>query len=167
MLACALGLLAAVVALFGCGTQAPASSAVPPPVMPPPVDLKTPGSAVRSYLAWTTLAYRMANSDAASLTTTPMYGVHIDSYIELNREQGNKGIDQTLTRFVVRSESKEGTRAVVAAKEDWVYRYFSLSDQRYTSPRYTVSYDTTYTLVRSQAGWQVDDVQATPLTPVK
>jgi hypothetical protein len=160
--------VAAVLLLAACATPVAGGDQGPVPPAPPAAPkLDTPGSAVRSYLDWTSLAYRMANSDLASATCTPEWGVHVDSYIQLNRENGAKAIEQRLTRFEQRSESVEGTKAVVAATEDWDYRYFALSDQHWTTPPYKASYDTTYTLVMRLGQWLVDDVVATPLTEVK
>lgn len=135
------------------------------PVVPDAPDLSSPESAVRSYLDWISYAYRMAESDLASPTVTPWEGVRVDSYIELNRQDG-KGLEQSLSVFEIRSQSIEGTGAVVAAYEEWRYRYFSLAQGRYDGPEYNTSYDTTYTLVLEGDTWLVDGVQATPLTPL-
>lgn len=163
----AAALVLAVAVLGGCSSASTESGGPAKPVAPAAPKLDTPENAVRSYLDWTSFAYRMANSDAASATCTPEWGVHVDSYIQLNREQGNKTLEQWLRTFEKRSESIEGTRAVLAASEQWDYRYFSLDDQTWVSPPYSASYDTTYTLVKTGAGWLVDDVSATPLTEVK
>jgi hypothetical protein len=153
------------VLVSGCGTTTVETA--PRPTPPAAPDLATPDAAVRSYLDWTTFAYRMANSELATLTCTPDWGVHIDSYIQLNRQEKQRGIDQLLTGFEKRAESTEGTRAVLAAHEEWDYRYFALAGERYVSPVYKASYDTTYTLVSDGVRWLVDDVAATPLTPLK
>lgn len=157
----------AVVLASGCCNANPSQpSGVGPPQVPSAPNLATPVDAVRAYLDWTTFAYRMANSEVASQAVTPDWGVHDDSYIELMREQG-KGIYQQLTAFKVRSQSREGTKAVVAAREEWGYRYFSLADKTYLTPAYTSSYDTTYTLVHDPKGWLVDNVEAKALTALK
>jgi hypothetical protein len=153
------------VLVAGCGVTTVETAARPDTPAAP--DLATPDAAVRSYLEWTSFSYRMANSELATLTCTPEWGVHIDSYIQLNRQEEQRGIDQLLTKFEKRSESAEGTRAVLVAYEEWDYRYFSLADERYISPAYKASYDTTYTLVSDGGRWLVDDVAATPLTPLK
>ncbi|HEY3317514.1 MAG TPA: hypothetical protein VGK50_03720 [Coriobacteriia bacterium] len=137
-----------------------------PPVLPGKADFSTPQAAVRTYVEYTDYAYRMANSDIASPAATPYEGVRVDSYIQLNREK-DRGIEQRLVSFTERSVSKEGTRTLLAASEEWRYRYFSLTGREYTSPVYTASYDTTYTLVRDKKGWLVDKVDARALTPVK
>jgi hypothetical protein len=159
----AIGLGAALVG--GCGTTS--GEVAPRQTSPASPDLATPDAAVRSYLEWTSFSYRMANSELATLTCTPEWGVHIDSYIQLNRQEKQRGIDQLLTKFEKRSESTEGTRAVLVAYEEWDYRYLALADERYISPVYKASYDTTYTLVSTGGRWLVDDVAATPLTPLK
>ncbi len=153
--------------LAACSTPATGSDGPTAPTVPPAPNLTTPESAVRSYLDWSSFAYRMANSDVASTTCTPMWGVHVDSYIQLNRENGAKTLEQRLTKFEKRSESTEGTRAVVAAYEEWDYRYFSLDGQKWISPLYKASYDTTYTLVSEGGRWLVDHVAANPLTELK
>jgi hypothetical protein len=151
-------------ALSAC-TPAPNSTQLAAPVLPRAADHSTPQAAVRTYLDFVTLAYRMANSDVASPALSPWEGVRIDSYIQLNRQQ-DRGIEQQLVKFTVRSESRDGTRTLLAASEEWRYGYFSLSKREYSSPKYTVSYDTTYTLVKDPRGWLVDKVDAKALTPV-
>lgn len=151
--------------LAGCGPRT-SGTKLAPPVVPEKADFRAPEAAVRTYLDYTSFAYRMANSDLASRAATPYEGVRVDSYVELNRQQ-DQGIEQQLVKFTKRSESEEGTRALFAASEEWRYRYFSLSKREYTSPMYTASYEATYTLVRDAAGWLVDKVDARPLAPVK
>ena len=139
---------------------------IPIAVAPQPWDLTTPEKAVTSYLDWTSFAYRLANSDIASKTLEPTESVRVDSFIELNRQNGEKGIDQHLTEFTVGKRSVVGTRAVVSTKETWQYRYFSLQTQTYVTPLYTTHYDVTYDLVREKAGWLVDKVTAKNLDDV-
>lgn len=132
----------------------------------PPFDISNPQAAVRTYLDWTSLAYRFANSDLATRAASPDENVRIDSYIQLNREKG-QGIDQRILRIALRPVSQETSRAVIAASEEWVYRYFSLSTRKYISEELTASYDSTYTLVRFPEGWAVDKVEADPSGAVK
>jgi hypothetical protein len=174
-LALATFLLAVAVAtaglLTGCGGTASSSSdgvgtPLTDPVVPSEPDLSAPIPAVRSYLAWTGLSYRMANSDIASRTMGPYEGVRVDSYIQLNREK-NQGLEQQLTAFTPVEKSRTDTLALVTASEAWRYRYFSLDRRRYTTPWYTASYETTYSVVATQGVWVVDSVEATALTPVK
>jgi hypothetical protein len=64
--------------------------------------------------------------------------------------------------------ASEGTRTVVPTRESWEYSYLSIDNLRSLSPTYTVSYDTTYTLVSPMRGvWIVDTVEAKPLGEVK
>lgn len=161
----AVGFLA--VGVAACSRQQPtaAPQSLAPPVVPDKQDLGSPDAAVRTYLQFTTLAYRMANSDVSSRVASPDEGVRIDSYIELNREK-DRGLEQQLQSFTKRSESKEGTRVALAGKETWRYRYFSLSKKQYVTPMYTTSYETTYTLIHDASGWLVDKVDAKNLDPV-
>lgn len=158
----------ALLALSACGPRATSSgAALSPAVLPGKPDFSSPKAAVLTYLDYTRFAYRMANSDLASAAASPYEGVHVDSYIELNREK-DQGIEQQLTKFAERSQSKEGTRVVFAASEEWRYRYFTLSSKVYATPMYTTAYETTYTLVaRPRGGWYVDSVDAKALTTVK
>ncbi|MBN1192621.1 MAG: hypothetical protein JXA36_02865 [Coriobacteriia bacterium] len=156
---CALALTACMVLLavmVGCGEP---GEKVGDPVMPAPQDLTTPESAVRSYLDWVSLSYRMANSEIPTATMTPDESVRVDSYIEYNRQE-DKGIEQELESFEVRSLVQEESQAVLTAVEIWSYRYFSLTTLEYVSEPLSASYDTTYTLVASDSGWLVDRVEA-------
>lgn len=144
----------------------PLAGRVVEPVTPAPPDLSQPKTAVHSYLDWVSFSYRLANSEISSMTMTPWEGVRVDSYIQKNRQEG-RGIDQRLTAFEIDGSSREGTRALVVTDETWTYRYFRLSDLAYDSPRYTVSYDATYTVVREAERWLVDKVEATPRGEVK
>jgi hypothetical protein len=137
-------------------------------VAPPSAwDLSTPESAVRSYLDWTTFAYRMVNSDAATPTMSPEEEVRVNSYVQLNKE-ANKLINQKLLVLKFGASSREGTRTVVPAHESWEYSYLAIDTLRSLSETFTVSYDTTYTLTSPKPGvWIVDSVAATPLGDVK
>jgi hypothetical protein len=139
-----------------------------PPAPPTKWDLTTPEKAVRSYLAWTSYSYRMANSDLGTPTMEPTETVRVDSYIQLNREQG-KGIDQKLTKLEVRSTDVKGDLATIKTYEEWDYAYFSMSEPtRSISPHYTAKYDVAYRLKRGKDGlWRVDKVDAKPQGEVK
>jgi hypothetical protein len=143
-----------------------AGAALDAPVVPPEPDLSAPLPSIRSYLAWSAFAYRMANSDIASRTMTPYEGVRIDSFIQLNREQG-RGIEQQLIEFKPVEVGLASDVATYTATETWRYRYFSLETKRYLTPWYTTSYNTTYSVVATEGVWLVDYVEATALTPVK
>lgn len=162
-------LLLATVGLAGlvaaCSSSGGAPSVAAPQVPSQP-DQTTPEAAVRSYLDWVSFSYRMANSDIGTQTMTPYEGVRIDSYIELNRQKG-VGLEQSLVSFTPGQATVEGTGAVLPAREEWRYRYFSLKTLRYTSAEATASYDATYTLLNEGGLWLVDQVEATALTPVK
>jgi hypothetical protein len=146
------------------GVNAPAITDVPPPAAP---NLTTPLDAVKSYLVWTTYAFRIANSDVATMTFSGDEEVRVNSYIQLN-EQASKIIDQRLVKFTPGKVSVEGTRAVMPAKEDWSYRYLSLVGTKPLTPFYSVSYDTTYTLIRTAPKrWLVNSVEATAYGEVK
>ena len=159
MIACAA--IAFVAAGFRTGAPGTDLGTANDPVAPAPHDLATPESAVRSYLDWVSFSYRMANSEIPTATMTPEEGVRVDAYIQLNRMQG-RGIDQKLVSFEVRSVSEGATNALLAVTETWQYRYFSLETLEYLTGVLSASYETTYTLVRSEAGWLVDSVEATP-----
>lgn len=159
--------------LTGCGRGAapPVGHALeaPRPVVPPPPvrpDPSTPESAVRSYLAWTSYAYVVGESDVASKAVDPYELVHVDSYIEYNRENGAQAIYQILEDFRIRGTSTEGTHTLLAASEKWRYRYFSLKDQSWLGPVRQTSYVTTYTLFPVEDGFIVGGVEASATTPV-
>jgi hypothetical protein len=161
--------VAAVALLLASCSSAPVAGGgakLAPPVTPAKADFSTPEASVRTYLDYTSFAYRMVNSDVASRAATPYEGVRVDSYIELNREK-SRGMEQQLVGFNPRGLSKDGTRTVLAATEQWRYRYFDLSSRTYTTPMYSASYDTTYTLVKDPKGWLVDKVEAKALTTVQ
>jgi len=151
--------------LGGCGSE-PSLGTVGEAVAPAPWDLSTPEIAVRSYLDWVSFSYRMANSDIPTATMTPEESVRVDSYIQLNRIEG-QGIEQFLDIFEITSVSQETSTAVLTARESWRYRYFSLDTLAYLTEEYTASYDTTYTLVARPEGWLVDRVEASAESEVK
>lgn len=164
-------MLASFLILGGCGPSASGEgqgTALAPPRVPASPNLSTPRRAVRSYLDWTSLAYRMVNSDLASRTAGDWEFIRYDSYIQLMKDK-NHGIDQHLTSFAVRSVITKDNTATVAAKEAWRYRYFSIDPPRYTTPEYSATYDATYTVgfYKKKRAWVVDRVDAKPLTPVK
>jgi hypothetical protein len=134
---------------------------------PAPWVLSTPQAAVRSYLDWTSYAYRIAQSEVATPTMSAKQEVRVDSYTQLNLEKSQL-IDQTLRSITFGSPSTVGTRTLLPAKEDWTYRYVSIqkAGQTIAGP-YSVSYDTTYTVVKTSKGWVVDSIQAKALGTVK
>jgi len=135
---------------------------------PDPWVLTTPEEAVRSYLAWTSYAYRIGQSQVAVPTMTSYEEVRVDSYIQYNIQK-YRLIDQTLESITLGTPSVEASRAVIPAKETWTYRYVSTRNAGETlEGPYSASYETTYTLVKNDEGsWVVDDVEATALGTVK
>lgn len=135
----------------------------PAPEMPPPPMLKTPKSAVFSYLLYISYAYRILNSDVASQTFSPYEEVRVNSYVEYNRQQG-RAIDQRLVNFDIRGVTSKGETVTVAAKESWRYRYIDTSTGNYKGEPLDASYDTTYTVVKNAKGkWVVGEVAASPV----
>lgn len=130
-------------------------------------DLRTPESAVRSYLAWVSYAYRIGESDVATPTQTAFQAVRTDAYTQMNLQK-QRLLDQKLDSITFGAASKEGTKTLLPAKEKWTYRYVSIAEAGKTlEGPYTAAYETTYTLVKSKAGWQVDSITVTPLGEVK
>jgi hypothetical protein len=126
---------------------------------PQPWVLDTPEEAVRSYLNWTSYAYRIAESVVATPTMSDEQEVRVDSYNQLNLQKSQL-LDQTLVAITFGKASVEGTRAILPAKEKWKYRYVSISEVGKTvGGPYDASYDTTYTLIKKKGGtWVVDDI---------
>ncbi|MDA3937122.1 MAG: hypothetical protein PF636_09790 [Actinomycetota bacterium] len=151
----------------GDGGNGPVVELVSAVQYPADADLTNPESSVRAYLDWVTLSYRLANSGEATKTMTPEEWVRVDAYIELNRQQ-DRGIEQAITAFELTDASAQEPTATVSAREVWTYRYFSLSSLAYTSDPLFASYDTTYTVVRSEDGtWLVDRVDASAQSEVQ
>lgn len=163
--AMAAGLIAGLLTVAGCSAPEP-HQLVGEPIVPTALDLSTPEASVDTYLAWTSFSYRMANSEIATQAMTAEEWVGVDSYIEKNRQE-DKGIEQFLTSFDIRSNTTQESTATVAALEEWDYRYFSLDTLAYVSDPLTASYETTYTLVLVGQEWFVHDVEARPLTPLE
>jgi hypothetical protein len=136
-------------------------------VRPEAPTFETPVDAVKSYLDWVTYAYEMANSDVATMTFSPDEEVRVNSYVQFNKEK-NQRIRQRLIKFTPGGASKVGTTTVLPASETWQYQYLDLTTARTVTPTYTVSYETTYTLIRRDGdGWVVHKVEAQPLGEVK
>ena len=134
---------------------------------PKPWVLTTPESAVRSYLDWTSYAYRIGQSSFATATMTSYEEVRVDSYVQYNIQK-SRLIDQTLKSITFGKANLEGARAIVPAKEQWTYRYVSIDTGNKTlAGPYSASYDTTYTVVKSGKRWVVDSVKAKDLGTVQ
>jgi len=143
-------------------TPVKTASDVQGPSMPAKADLSSPEAAVRSYLGWTSYAFRIANSEVATQTMGPAEEVRINSYVEMNKEKGRL-IDQRLRSMIFGPASVVGARATLSAREVWQYRYLSVVGGKPQSPLYTATYDTTYTVVAAAPGrWIVDNVEAKP-----
>ena len=134
---------------------------------PHPWILSTPESAVRSYLDWTSYAYRIGQSDAATATMGPSEGVRVDSYIQYNIEK-SRLIDQTLQSVSLGTPTVGTTSTLVPTKEQWSYRYVSTQTAgKVEGGPYSASYEATYTVVKSGKNWVVDSVAAKALGEVK
>jgi hypothetical protein len=136
---------------------------------PKPADLKTPESAVRSYLDWTSYAYRIGLSGAANHVMTSVEEVRVNSFVQYNAQK-SRLISQTLDSITFGKPSVGTTNTLVPAKEKWTYSYLSIAvGNKAIGGPYTASYDTTYTVVKDEAKgvWLVDSVKAKALGPVK
>lgn len=134
---------------------------------PQPWVLKTPEAAVKSYLDWTSYAYRIATSDVATPTMSAAEAVRVDSYNQFNLEK-SRLIDQTLDSISFGKASAGSTSTLVPTKEKWTYRYVSISSGGKTiGGPYSASYTATYTVVKTAKGWVVDSVKAKALGAVK
>ncbi|HAL29739.1 MAG TPA: hypothetical protein DCP20_03355 [Coriobacteriia bacterium] len=134
---------------------------------PETIDLSTPEAAVRSYLDWSSYAYRIAQPRVALPTMTSYQEVRVDAYIQYNIQKGRL-IDQTLESLEVQ-DVREGEESVeVAVKETWSYNYVSVKNAgEVISGPHEASYDGIYTVVQQGDDWVVDAVEATALGPVE
>lgn len=135
---------------------------------PPPPMLREPKTAIYSYLLWISYAYRIMNSDVASMTFSPYEEVRVNSYVEYNRQEG-RAIEQTLTSIAFKDVRTKGSTATVSAREEWLYRYISTQTGKYSTEPMTATYNTTYTVVfyPDKKQWLVESVEASSTTPVK
>lgn len=134
---------------------------------PEPWDLSTPESAVRSYLDWVSYAYRTTESEVASLTQSPYQLVRTDAYIQSNLQQ-ERLLDQSLVSITFGEVVIDGETATLPAKEEWTYRYVSIVEAGKTlQGPLTASYETTYTLVKGELGWVVDNIDVTTIGEVQ
>ncbi|MDY0340103.1 MAG: hypothetical protein RBS17_02660 [Coriobacteriia bacterium] len=129
------------------------------PVEPAPWDLTTPESAVRSYLDWMSFSYRVIDPEIPVATMTSGEALRVEGFIQRNWMNG-KGLEQSLGSIEFTPISEESTSAVIAAYEEWEYRYFAVDTLEYVSEPTSESYETTYTLVKDPGGWLVDSVEA-------
>jgi len=161
-------LLAVAVPLTGCAeaTDSVAPQGPARAIQPDPADLATPEAAVASYLDWISYAYLISDSSVATQTMTAWEGVRVDSYVELNRQQG-RGIEQSLTQFQVTAVSSAEPTSTIQTNEEWEYRYFDPETFEYLSDSLSASYEAIYTLILDGERWLVDSVEATPLSEVQ
>jgi hypothetical protein len=130
--------------------------------------LTTPESAVRSYLAWVSYAYRIGQSQVATPTMTAREELPMDSYCQYNLEKGRL-LDETLKSITFGAASTGTTSTVLPAKESWTYSYLSVKEgnPKIGGP-YSIDYETTYTVVKNEKGdWLVDANQSKALGTVK
>lgn len=158
-----LGVLA--LGVSGCANGAqtvddkPAASAPSTPTVPPVPNLTSPKAAVESYTDWISYAYRIARSDVATHAFSLYEEVRVNSYIQMNKTEEQRAIEQRLVDSSYRVVSQEATRATVAGSEDWIYRYINIEDGQYSGPEHKASYDVTYTvIIEKPKGWVVDKV---------
>lgn len=134
---------------------------------PETLDLSTPEAAVRSYLDWTSYAYRTAQSRVALPTMSSFQEVRVDSYVQYNIQQGRL-LDQELKSLTVGTPREDAERVHVPVKETWSYTYVSIEDEgKVIGGPYEVSYDATYTVVPQGDDWVVNEVKATALGTVE
>jgi hypothetical protein len=135
---------------------------------PPVAVLTSPESAVRSYLDWTSYAYRIGQSQVALPTMTAHQEVRVDSYIQYNVQQ-RRLIDQTLQSITFGTPSVESTHTLLPARETWTYSYVSIARAgEIIGGPYEATYDATYVVVRNDRGdWVVDSAEAKPLGKIQ
>lgn len=135
---------------------------------PPVAVLTSPESAVRSYLDWTSYAYRIGQSQVALPTMTAHQEVRVDSYIQYNVQQ-RRLIDQTLQSITFGTPSVESTHTLLPARETWTYSYVSIARAgEIIGGPYEAIYDATYVVVRNDRGdWIVDSAEAKPLGKIQ
>lgn len=131
-------------------------------------DLSTPEAAVRSYIEWTSYAYRTAQSQVALPTMSSYQEVHVDSYVQYNIQQ-KRLLDQTPKELTFGEITTDGVTASVPVREVWEYRYISITEPgKVVSGPHTATYNAVYSLVKDDAGgWVVDSVDATAEGEVK
>ncbi|MHB1018419.1 MAG: hypothetical protein ACYC2X_11120 [Coriobacteriia bacterium] len=122
--------------------------------------LDTPESAVSSYLDWISYGYRTAQPRFAEPTMTEAEMVRVDAYNEYNIQK-DRIINQTLDSITFGEIKVTSTSATVATKEEWTYWYVSITEPDTTlAGPFKAEYDAVYTVVKSDAGWVVDSLDA-------
>ena len=93
--------------------------------------------------------------------------VRTDAYVQANLQE-QRLLDQTLLSITFGESLIDGDTATVTAKEQWTYRYVSIVEAGATlEGPYPAEYDTTYTLVKAEQGWVVDDIEVKAIGDVK
>jgi hypothetical protein len=134
---------------------------------PKPMDLSSPESTVRSYLDWTSYAYRITQSEVATAAMGPDESTRVDAYIQYFLEK-QRLIDQTLQSITFGTPVATKNQVLLPTVEKWTYRYVSTTNAGKTvGGPYAVSYDSTYTVVKSGDHWVVNSVKARALGTVK
>jgi hypothetical protein len=114
--------------------------------------LTTPQSAVRSFLDWTSYAYRIATSDVATPTMGANQEVRVASYVQYNLEK-QRLLDELLTSITIGNPTAESTHTVVPTHEEWTYSYLSIgTGNKVIGGPYSASYEVTYTVVKTAKG---------------
>lgn len=164
----AVALLAVICGCAGTGgTDGEPAETPGPPEPPPAASLDTPEDAVDAYLASISYAYRILDSSVAQEVLGPWEEVRVDSYVELNRQEG-RAIDQRLLSFEIREVERGEPTSTVVAHEDWAYRYISTTTGEYSSEELTASYDATYIVIREDDGlWRVHEVDVRAIGAVE
>jgi hypothetical protein len=135
--------------------------------VPAAPDLKTPESAVRSYLDWISYAYRIGTSEVSTPTMTAEEAIRVDAYNQYNLQK-EQLLDQKLDSITFGKISRTGTSTVLPAVEKWTYSYNSVKKGGVVlRGPFQASYDTTYTLVKTPKGWVVGGVAAKSTGTVK
>ena len=134
--------------------------------VPDSVDLSTPENAVRSYLDWSSYAYRTAQSSAAIPTMSTYQEVRVDAGIQGYIQKGCL-LDMKVVSLTFREPREDAERVHVPVRESWEYSYVSISEPgKVISGPHEVTYEATYTVIPQGDDWVVDEVKSTALDTV-
>lgn len=122
--------------------------------------LGTPESAVRSYLDWISYGYRTAQPSFSKPTMSEAEMVRVDAYNEYN-VQKDRLINQVLDSITFGEATITGGSATISTDEEWTYWYVSIIEPgRILEGPMKAEYSAVYTLLKTDAGWVVDSVDA-------
>lgn len=122
--------------------------------------LDTPESAVRSYLDWISYGYRTAQPGFSKPTMSDAEMVRVDAYNEYNIQK-DRLINQTLDSITFGETTITGDSAKVSTDEEWTYWYVSIEEPgKIMEGPLKAQYSAVYTLLKTDAGWVVDSVDA-------